>query len=261
MKKLALALVCLVSVAFLASCNPKGQPTISILAEDGYVTDGDTVTLGTDVPFGFVLASSTETASELTKLYITVDSAKWAEIDLTGTSYTYRDTIRFELNREVIGTPIIKATVTDAKGETASTSIQLNIAGIIDTPIVPEDFEWVKLGNNVTGNLADFGLAWTGNAKEVFATIAPIEGATLYQFPMNAEDFEGVTTQSAKVALFEGATPIEKYRGVSAFASHDYEDVLGTIYNGEHHLLIIKHGEVETVSGQGTRVTITGQSK
>ena len=261
MKKLALALVCLVSVAFFASCTPKGQPTISVLAENGCVTDGDTVTLNTNFPFGFVLASSTETNSKLAKLVVTVDTAKWAEIDLSGTSYTYRDTIRFTLDREIIGTSVIKATVIDAKGETASTSITLNIKKALEPVLVVKDFTWVKLGGNVTGNLAEYGLEWTGNGKEIFATIAPIDNATLYQFDLNTEGFNGVTTESAKAALFEGISPIANYRGVSAWASHDYEDVLGTIYKGKHHLLIVKHGEVKTVSSQGTQVTITGQSK
>ncbi|KWW27638.1 MAG: hypothetical protein F083_2973, partial [bacterium F083] len=43
MKKLALALVCIASLAFFASCNKEGQPTIQVYnGEDGYVMATDT---------------------------------------------------------------------------------------------------------------------------------------------------------------------------------------------------------------------------
>lgn len=258
MKKLALALVCLVSVAFFASCTPKGQPTISVLAEEGYATDGQNVILNTNIPFGFVLASSTETASELTKLYITVDSAKWAEIDLTGTSYTYRDTISFSLNREIIGTSVIKATVTDAKGQTASTSITLNIEKAPEVALVAKDFTWNRHGGNDATGLDEYGLEWKTNEKEIYAVITPKTGALLYRFEPAA--WGNTITNAAKVALFSEATSITQFKEVSCTAANkDYDIVIGTVYNSEYHLIHVTHSKVSTF--KGTDVTITGQSK
>ena len=64
MKKLALALMCLVSVAFFASCNkPVANPEPSIAAKTGenYVYDGQTVDLGQNYTLGFVAASNSQT--------------------------------------------------------------------------------------------------------------------------------------------------------------------------------------------------------
>ena len=73
MKKLALALVCLVSVAFFASCTPEGDPTIQVLNEEGYVQSGDVVDVNTDFNFGFVMASNAQTGKELTSLILKID--------------------------------------------------------------------------------------------------------------------------------------------------------------------------------------------
>ena len=51
MKKLALALVCLVSVAFFASCDPEitnPEPTIAVITGENYVYDGQTIDVNTD---------------------------------------------------------------------------------------------------------------------------------------------------------------------------------------------------------------------
>ena len=94
MKKLALALVCFASLAFFASCVKEGQPTIQVLDKEGFVKDGVTVDVDEEINFGFVVASSAVTNSQLANLLVKVDDTEWANIDLTGlTEYTYEDVV------------------------------------------------------------------------------------------------------------------------------------------------------------------------
>ena len=259
MKKLALALVCLVSVAFFASCNqPKGQPTIAVLQEEGFVKDGDIVNLGEEVNFGFVMATSPQSNSLLKSLIIKIDDEAPDTIDIQGTEYTYKGVITYNLSKdEIVGNSTIIATVYDAVGEFATTSIKLSINQPAQ-PLEAKDFTWYRHGaNTAEGNLADLGLQWAGNSKESFVILKPLTGATLYGF--TSEDWGATTTDVEKAALFsDGLSAVmDEFRGVSAWSDKDYDFVIGTVYNGEYHLIHITHGDVESK----TDITITGQYK
>ena len=76
MKKLALALMCLVSVAFFASCDKDPiipidpvithpEPSIVIIAEEGYLYDGQVIEANQVYPYGFRAASNDSTKKEL----------------------------------------------------------------------------------------------------------------------------------------------------------------------------------------------------
>lgn len=264
MKKLALALVCLVSVAFFASCtdpveNP--EPSIAILAEEGYVTDGAIINLDETVNFGFVLASNPETNKELKSLLVTVDDEEWDNglIELTGTSYTYTSSIKYSISKEIIGESVIKAIVTDVDGETATATITLSINQEDNLEVA--DFQWVRHGGVVATGLAEYGLIWESNVKDIFAVIKPMEGVTLYQF--EPAQWAQINTNSEKAAAFAAAAEgvsIADFRGVSCLANHDYDYVIGTVLeNGETHLMHITRGEVSTF--KGTEVIIYGQAK
>lgn len=267
MKKLALALVCLVSVAFFASCtdpveNP--EPSIAILAGEGYVTDGAIVNLNETVNFGFILASNLETNKELKSLVITIDDAEFDNVELTGTSYTYTSELVYSMEeREIIGESVIKAIVTDVEGETATATITLSInepsAPLFVTPI-----NWVRRGANVTEGAAQLealGLTWAGSYKEIFATFKPIEGYNLYKIDANWEE---ILTVADKAALFATAMetmhPMESFREITTAHSSDYDAIIGTIKDGEMHLMHITHCAVET-GNYGTQLTITGEAK
>ncbi len=263
MKKLALALVCLISVAFFASCTPEGQPTISVLPGEEYVHDGDMINVNQEFNIGFVMSSSIETSSELASLTVVIDDETFEVVDLEGTEYTYERTValNYEETRDDMTNLVITATVTDVLGQSASVTMTLVIDETQAQELVAESFEWNRHGGDAaTGNLADLGLAWNSNAKEVFAVITAVEGAELYEIP--AEKWAEVTTNAEKAALFgEGgvATPVRNYTGVSAFASNTYNDVIATLYNGEYHLIHITEGIVSTF--KGTDVTIKGEFK
>lgn len=263
MKKLALALMCLVSVAFFASCNPQGQPTIYVINEDGYVQNGDVVNLGEEVNFGFAMASAIETSSPLTMLLIQIDDMIPDTVVLTGTSYTYRGTLVYGLEKEIVGTSIITATVYDAAGQFATTSLSLTLNQAAQ-PLIGNTIQWVRRGATVLSEeeMANYGLKWENTYKAPFATIKPIEGANL--FVCNGDLFESITTDVEKAAFFaeliETGTPTESYRNVDANQSADYNDMLAVVKDDLRVVIIIRRAEIETGSF-GTQITIKGEAK
>jgi hypothetical protein len=261
MKKLALALVCLISVAFFASCTPEGQPTISVLPGEEYVHDGDIINVNEEFNIGFTMSSSIETGSQLASFTLVIDDEPFETVTLEGTEYTFERTLALNTvdTRDDIDNVVITGTVTDVLGKSASVTITL----ILDETqeLILENFAWNRHGGAAaTGNLAELGLAWNTNEKDVFAVITAVEGAELFEVP--AEKWAQVTTQPEKVALFSeggGALPIRAYKGVSAFASNTYNDVIATRYNGEYYLSHVTEGIVSTF--KGTDVTIKGEWK
>ena len=262
MKKLALALVCLISVAFFASCTPEGQPTISVLPGEEYVHDGDTINVNQEFNIGFAMSSSIETGKELASFTLVIDDEAFETVELKGTEDTYERTLALNTvdTRDDIDNVVITGTVTDVAGQSASVTITLILNATQE--LVPASFEWNRHGAAAaTGNLAELGLAWNSNgSKEDFAIITAVEGAELYYIP--AEKWAAVTTPAEKAALFaeEGiALPIRAYKGVSAWSSHTYDDVIATLYNNEYYLIHITEGVVSPF--KGTDVTIKGEWK
>ena len=273
MKKLALALVCFASVAFFASCQQEitdPEPTISVINDEGFVKTGDVVDVKQAFVYGFQMASNSQTKKELKQLSVTtffVDlegqeiQQEQEIISLAGkTEYRFVDTVAYEVTRDVMGTIKTVATVTDVDGKvnTAILAIGLNEPA---EPLETKDFTWFRHGGNDATGLAEYGLEWTGNGKEDFAIIKPVEGATLYGF--SPDTWNEVTTDVEKVSAFtEGLhTVMDKFTGVSAWNTKDYDFVIGTLYEGEYHLIHITHGQVVNNGSAGTDITITGQSK
>lgn len=281
MKKLALALVCFASVAFFASCqqeitNP--EPAISVITDEGFVKNGDVVDVEQPFVYGFQMASNSQTKKELKQLSVAtyfinlegVEELQEEEIvSLAGkTEYRYVDTVYYEVTtREVMGSIKTVATVTDVDGKINTATLTLNLNEPAE-PLEEADFTWFRQGTNDAIGLDEFGLEWTGNGKEAFAIIKPVEGATLYGFGVGSDVWNEVTTDVEKVAAFtEGLHSVmDEFRGVSAWSDKDYDFVIGTLYEGEYHLIHITHGDVETITNnQGqtirTDVTITGKAK
>lgn len=269
MKKLALALVCFASVAFMASCvkpvdNP--EPTLALKTGENYVYDGQTIDIDTEYMLGFRAASNSQTLKELStfKLGIRILELDGTEIDnadtlmnISGTEFVYDHVLNFTLSRELVGKAEITATVTDVDGKLCTTTINLNVNQPAQ-PLEAKDFTWYRHGaNTAEGNLADLGLQWAGNSKESFVILKPLTGATLYGF--TSEDWGATTTDVEKAALFSDGLNVvmDEFRGVSAWSDKDYDFVIGTVYNGEYHLIHITHGDVESK----TDITITGQYK
>ena len=282
MKKLALALVCFASVAFIASCTPEitnPEPSIAVKTGENYVYDGQTVDIGQNYTLGFRAASNSQTMKELATFklnvkFTTLDDTETKSYDsiinVSGTEYTFEQVLNFGLtnneeSRELVAKAIFTATITDVDGKMNSTTINLNI----NQPAValePKDFSWVRQGSSDATGLAEYGLEWTGNGKEVFAIIKPVAGAEMYL--ILPEDWAAVKTDVDKAAFFSDGvySVISDFRGVSAWNSKDYNFFIGSLYNGEYHMIHITRGDVERITNsQGqflrTDITITGQSK
>ena len=270
MKKIALALMCCVSVAFLASCTKETpNPTISVATQEGFIQNNDVVDVPSTCVFGFNVAAELN-GKDLTKLYVTVSDGDttmtWADLDLTALaatrSYAYVDTL--ELRRDIIGHVNINAVVTDAAGKTATASIGFDV----NEPAIPlevSDFEWTKIGHSVM-DLTSYGLKWhENNWKSPYTHIYAADGYKLYV--RNGDDFATITN-SIELAnyynaiLEQGIPSDEQYNRVDCNASADYNDMLVTVNEatGEIQLIHVTRAEITTPS-QGTKVVISGQCK
>lgn len=243
-------------------------PSIQVLQGEGYVVDDQIVDLDTEVNFGFVMASCPETNKELSSLLVLIDDYEFANVDLTGkTEYVYTDMVTYSIQaKEIIGRSVITATVTDVDGQAATANIALNINQPAQ-PLEVKQFTWIRRGMNLLGNteeeMADYGLYWSGNYKDVYATIKPLEGAVLYV--CNGDDYWSITTDVEKVAylysLSETTSPVASYRNVTIFNSANYNDLLAVRKdNGEIHLILISRAEIENGS-YGTQISIFGEAK
>ncbi len=268
MKKLALALVCFASLAFFASCVKEGQPTIQVLNAEGYVQDGATVNTGEQIDFGFVMASSAVTNSQLATLIVTVDGIGWDTIDLTGeTEYTYRDYVEYQPEKDnILGTSVINAVVTDAAGQTATASITLTINQPA-TPLISQTIDWSRRGLTLesAAEMHAIGLDWPGNYRdEVFVKIVPMDGCSMYIIN-DGDEFNNITTQEEKAAyienLVETATPATQYKEISAYHDGTYNTMLAVIdADGEYHLVHFTSATAELITA-GALIHLFGELK
>ena len=284
MKKLALALVCLVSVAFFASCQKTiehPEPLITVSAGENYIAgtvDQPTIIDAEDenainLMYGFHVESNAETKKELKSLKITWDYGDEYDIveetiDLTGnTSYDYSDYL-FDQDRGIVtlyeGT--IKAVVTDVDDLTNDATIAFKVQYEEEALDIYE-LEWVRSGSQVDATteaqMAALGLKWTGTYKEDFATIEPLNDNVIL-YVCNGDDFDDIVYWSDVNAYFshlaETTIPAQKYRNISAWASHDYNDLLAVVNGDEFNLIRINHAEVQSQTS-GTKITISCELK
>ena len=121
MKKVTLALACLVGLALMASCKKDVQPTITASTNPEYVNQNSEVYSGDEIAVGFNV-----TGENLIQIVISAEQ--------NGTMlYTHTETLANESNYfyakafaiDATGTVTISGTVTDIKGHTASTSFNI----------------------------------------------------------------------------------------------------------------------------------------
>lgn len=251
MKKFALAFLCLVGLACFTSCNPDElEPTMSLINEAGYVSGDITANAGDTLIFGFDAKATGVNVLNHFELKINEQVA----VDSTFSSLTFSYVAGY-ICPNVAGVYTFEATVTDVIGLTATQSFVVTVEA---NALEAVDFTWERVGAANGTGLEEFGLSWIANNKEVFASIRPVEGCTLYGF--SNVDFAEITTEAAKAALFVEAEEIERIHEVSADATADYDLVYGTNYNGEFHLIHITHATV-SVATEGTTIVINGQAK
>lgn len=272
MKKLALALVCLFSVAFFASCDPEEEPiienpepTIALMTGDNFLYNGQVIELNTEYVFGVRVESNAETNVALSKLVVTYESDLLDPveriIDLTGmTEYEYIDTLYYVADKGIIGDITYSAVVTDADGKTNSASIKVDVNMEDELEVTP--FEWKRENGHDGTGLEEFGLQWTTNVHGKFlAVIEPITGEKVTMYSVPAEKWDEVVTETDKAALFSDggvAEVIQDYRGISVDSTQEYDVVIATLYKEEYHLI---HITKCTVEQRYYVFTITGEAK
>ena len=287
MKKLALALMCLVSVAFFASCqkpveNP--EPSIAVMTGENFITgtaENPTIIDITDanainLKYGFHVEANAQTKKELSslKLSYTMIDAEGTEtfdtiIDLSGkTSYDFSEFLfQDEDERDIYFEATINALVTDADNKTNTATIAFKL-DLPAQPLEVTDITWIRDGSTVVPatkeEMERLGLKWTNSFKEVFATIEPLNGATMYI--CDGDDFDKITTDLEKSVYFanlvENGVSVTSYRKITTNTSADYNDMLAVIdAEGNLNLVLFKHADIEYIPGVKTIITITGKTK
>ena len=233
-------------------------PSIFAISDPGYLYDGQVIDVNVEYPFGFRMTSDIE---ELARLDISINEEPAFDTLIAGNLFEFRSHLLFttERMREIIGEAEIVATVTDVAGRMNQARIRVSINE--ENLLFTTAFTWIRNGAlPATGGLEDLGLKWEQNAKDIYAVIKPLEGATLIRFPSSIV-WETVTTEATKAAVFsEYYYPISSFSEVSCTqALVDYDIVIGTIYEGEYHLIHITRSRAYTTKGY--EVVIEGEHK
>ncbi len=264
MKKLALALVCLVSVAFFASCQKEaGIPSINFTSGENYISSDATVEALEPFMFGIQAKSNETTLEPLTKCTLQVFTGEDAKA--VDTTIVIDNQTQFNFDAQIAlpeGVYTFVATVYNDKDMTNECRMTITSV-VIDTPLEVKDFTWNRHGGADATGLAEYGLQWTSNLKDVFAQIKPLEGYLLYEF--ESADWAETETITEKALLFAEVfetLPLAVFNKVSAFTPNSNMDyVIGTINyeTGDAHILHITKSEIS--SFKGTDINIYGQAK
>lgn len=288
MKKLALALVCMFSVAFFASCTKTiehPEPSIAVMTGENFVTgtvDNPTIIDYDDenaenFQYGFHVEYNAETKKELSSLIVTWE---WVDedggidsycdtIDLTGkTSYDYSDYV-FEQDRDILTIidMTVKAVVIDVDNQRNTATLAYKVQ-MEEDALIGRTIEWVRKADQLQGNteqeMAAMGLKWTRSYKDVYyATIEPLNDDVV-MYLCDGDDFDDIVYWSDKYAYFnnlaETADPVENYRNITTNNDSSYNDMLAVVYGDDLFLVHITYADIETGS-YGTQITITGEAK
>ena len=267
MKKLALALVCLVSVAFFASCDPKvenPEPVVSIVEADGYLYDSAVIEVNVDYAFAFKVTANTETLKDIVRVELLINDEPYDTVEnIDAQEYTYEGIFNYQA-KEIIDEVVLALRATDADNETTTAKMHLWINQeeyLVATPIV-----WTKIGHNVD-DLSAYGLVWKEtNYKSPFTHIFPAEGCTLYVVEEGAEeDYKAIETvvdlATYYSKLSETMHTADEYDKIDCNASGTYHHMLVTKdAQGTFHAIYIEKAEISTPAAC-TQIVITGEAK
>lgn len=250
MKKFNLILAVLVAAAFgMTSCIEPVAPTINV---DSEITI-DLSDLTTNALSGTIACTDGLSKVVFTSNYV---DGNWAEITVNEFStgnYVFALTGEELSARE--GLTSIVITATSLESLTATATVIVNIE---TSALEPAAFTWQRIGANAGTGLAEFGLRWESNVKEIHAIIQTLEGTVLYE--LDPTTWTSVVTEADKVAAIAAGTVITDYRGISAEVNKDYDVVIATIVGTEYHLIHITRCDNVEENNNWTR-TITGEAK
>ena len=271
-------MLCLTSIALLAGCK-KGvkpdepetpvtpdntKPSLSIINQEGYIANGDTLQCGTSYNFGFIALSNSQTNAELSSLIILIDDEEKTNLELSDTEYTYNDSISFN-NYYPIDRVTITAILSDIAGNKVSKSLQVHLQKTNPETLVGRTIEWIRKGQTVESaeEMAQYGLQWSGSYKDIMATIEPLDDDVIL-YLCDGDDFDDIIYWSDKYAYFnelaETADPIEKYRNINTNNDSSYNDMLAVVYGDDLFLIHITYADIK-IGNYGTQITITGEAK
>ena len=270
MKKLALALVCLMGVAFFTSCDPteepitNPEPAIAFSTEDGYLVNGQAIDVNIAYPLKVTATANADTQKELSKLVITGNGEIMLDTTISGLEYTFEGNFTYPYNREVIVPEYeIKATVTDVDGKTASATITVSVNK--DDSLEETVTEWIKIGHTVA-DLSAYGLDWKANNwKDPFTHIYPASNCTLYVVETGSDDYESIVTATDLANyyshLYETARPAEEYKIDVHYANVSCDALLITKdAEGNYHAIYVEKANVLSTD-DGTKVTVSVKIK
>ncbi|MBQ2573269.1 MAG: hypothetical protein II575_03530, partial [Bacteroidales bacterium] len=148
---------------------------------------------------------------------------------------------------------VYEVVVTNKKDAQAKATYTVNVVAPSVT-MTTSDLRWYRCGNTKEG-MAEVGLNWDSQTKDVLANIKPIEGAKLYILEAADYAIDNIDALNAKLT-----TEATVYRSISATTPKTYNDVIATVYNGKTYLMNITKSTV-TSETAGTAITVTGTMK
>ncbi len=266
MKKLSsLLLVAAAAVFGFTSCNQ--DPLVTIVPNEN--------------PLTYTIGESNTMTGTITAQYDVILSETFTlefkeAIETLGnvTSYNFKTVTYTEA--ENIDSDLYKIDFDDYKWLTASVarqikSVKITVAGkeygstfveipveLVDESLAKSTFTWERTGSHQGTGLAQFGLEWKQNVKDINCVITPIPDAGVKLVDLGTGTFNNFTTYTEVKNAINNATGIEEYKKISATSSKEYDEVIGTYYNGVYYLLNITKGVVKFDEQIGTTITITG---
>ena len=265
MKNFKIVMILVAAVAMFCSCGDPEAPVVAL-------TDS---TSATETTFDLANPSLTVTLGLATS-----DEKGLKSIELTRTSYdangeSLGKPVEFpvpaadyegmtEYNVPVLDTltktdvegatkVVYEVVVTNKKDAQAKATYTVNVVAPSVT-MTTSDLRWYRCGNTKEG-MAEVGLNWDSQTKDVLANIKPIEGAKLYILEAADYAIDNIDALNAKLT-----TEATVYRSISATTPKTYNDVIATVYNGKTYLMNITKSTV-TSETAGTAITVTGTMK
>lgn len=266
MKKLSsLLLVAAAALFAFTSCNQ--DPLVTIISNENPLT----YTIGeSNTMTGTITAQNDVILSEIFTLEFSEAIEEFGNVtsrDFKTVTYTEAEGITSDLYKidfddykwltASVARQIKSVKITVAGKEYGSTFVEIPVE-LVDESLAKNTFTWERTGGTNGTGLSQFGLIWERNeAKEIYCEIKPMAGVKLVDLT-GTVNFKDFTTYTEVKNAIDGATGIEEYKKIYATRSADYDEVIGTCYNGVYYLLNITKGIVENLGDAGTRITITG---
>lgn len=173
---------------------------------------------------------------------------------------SHEDTIRYsDLPSDFLKFTKLMVFASSNNGVTRTKSVPFIFSNFGQLLPNPEPLEWIRIGVNDGQGLNEFGLFWDNRITDDFASIQK-KPETAKFCRLNASDWLTALTEEAMWAAIEGAEPINAFNDISTEQDKTYNEVLGVKLNSTtYYMLHITRTKVETQSGLGKVVTITGE--